>query len=411
MKMFTRCLLGLLLGATPLMAAIETASANTELVPAARLVAPYFDVSGSRRTLLMLTNASKTIDLITTQNGATFETSNKGVHIEFYDKNCNRTDRTVDLSASDIDQLDLAKVPTDLTQDPIIANKQGFIDIDVRTGDAQRDKPGIALNVLMGTVVISDFASDWAIAYPMASSLAGWLPFHPDADFALAVPEAAAILTGANGIGHRVVTGDSNGKATGWGSGYEPFPSRVFVPFYFAEGGPLGTASQLVIAAPADGNWDGLGSAGAERPGQALGTDLMSGTALLFDGCENKTSAFITSHWINNSLGNIFGVNVNQSSWKTALGAACKGSANFPSVDENSVPGAFIGWIDYPNSLSSGLGKPRGMVGLLIESVSVGNKMGDATRLWGDPHDGGREPVGAIGKYSFVDFVPHNDLD
>lgn len=410
MRKFTQCLLGLLLVATPLVAAIETASANTELVPAARLVAPYFDVSGSRRTLVMLTNASNYIDLITTSTGATLATFPKGVHIEFYDKNCNRTDRTVDLSASDVDQLDLAKVPTDLTQDPFIVSKQGFIDLDVRAFDAQRDKPGIALNVLMGTVVISDFSSDFSVAYPMASSLFGFAVGHPDssADLALAFPAAASVPTGSSGIGHVGVTHDANGKATGWGSGYEPFPSRVFVPFYFAEGGPLSTASQLVIAAPADGNWDGSGlgeSPGQALPGVTIGSvtgALMDGTALLFDGCENKLSGQITSHWVNETLGARWGVNVNQSSWKTTLGANCKGSVNFPAVDEAS--GAFVGWIDYPNVALSSVLKPRGMVGVLIESAVISGKgHGDLTRLWGDP-------TNRVPKYSFVDFVPHDDL-
>jgi len=63
MKTFTRWLLVLLLVAVPLMAVIQTASANTELVPASRLVAPYWDVTAGRSTLILLTNVSKSVDL------------------------------------------------------------------------------------------------------------------------------------------------------------------------------------------------------------------------------------------------------------------------------------------------------------------------------------------------------------
>lgn len=394
MRKFTQCLLVLLLAATPLVAVIETASANTELVPAARLVAPYFDVSGNRSTLLLLTNASKNVDLISTAAGASFPVTNaspKGLHLEFYDKGCNRTDRTWDLSAGDVDQLDLRKSPTDFTNDPFIVSKQGFIDIDVRAGDAQRDKNSLQLNVLMGTVVISDSGSDFAIAYPMASSI-------------------GISNTGAGGT---IVTNDSNGTAIAWTGRYEGFPSRVFVPFYFAEGGPTSTTSQLVIAAPTDGNWANTGV--GESPGQSLGTGaLMTGTALLFDACENKTSGFITSHWINSSLSSLFGVNATQVVWNTTKGAACKGSSNFPSVDEAS--GAFIGWVDYPNVLASANGFARGLVGLFIQGAG---KQGDTTRLWGDPSGGGvgltadypAAATAATSGYSLINKVTHNDLN
>jgi hypothetical protein len=45
-----------LLPAAAVLATAGTGMANTELVPAARLVAPYWDISGSRSTLLVLTN-------------------------------------------------------------------------------------------------------------------------------------------------------------------------------------------------------------------------------------------------------------------------------------------------------------------------------------------------------------------
>jgi hypothetical protein len=402
MKTFTRWLLVLLLVAVPLMAVIQPASANTELVPGSRLVAPYWDISGSRNTLIFLTNVSKSVDLTagaTLPSLAGFVPYPRAVHVEFYDKTCTRKDVTIELSAGDIDQLDLKNQPN-LTGDPSLPSGQGWVDIDVRKLDAQRDRDSLQCNVLLGTVVITDSASDFAIAYPAASSI------------------------GSSGREHEfpcyenvIVTHDSNGKAVNWFGRYEPFPSRVFVPFYFAEGGPPDLKSQLVIAAPADGNWFvGQVAGEGESPGQDLGTgSLMAGTALVYDGCENKESQSFSGHWLNGSLSGLFGPKMNQAfppaGWKTP-GSDCKATNNFPSADDD-YSGAFVGWIDLPNTLADSSGTtagavtvPRGLVGLLIEWTTIGKKVGDGTRLWGDPADGDRD-----GQYSLVDEVDHEDLD
>jgi hypothetical protein len=300
------------------------------------------------------------------------------------------------LSAGDIDQLDLKSQP-DLRLDPNLPSGQGWADIDVRENDAQRQRDSIQCNVLVGTVVIVDSAADFAIAYPAASSIgSSW--------------EEEKLFPCFD---RTIVTHDTNGKAVNWSGRYEPFPSRVFVAAYFAEGGPLDVKSQLVIAAPADGNWFvGQVAGEGESPGQDLGTgSLMSGTALVFDGCENKESQSFSGHWINNSLSGLFGPKVNQAfPWKSP-GVNCKAPANFPSTDDD-YSGAFVGWVDLPNTLAdssgtaSGAGPfPRGMAGLLIEWTTIGSKAGDATRLWGDPFDGGRD-----GTYSLVDDVIHDDL-
>lgn len=62
-------------------------AANTELTPAARLVAPFFDISEGRDTFLILTNVSHRVHL----DGTTFLCGPKGadtcgpflVHLEF----------------------------------------------------------------------------------------------------------------------------------------------------------------------------------------------------------------------------------------------------------------------------------------------------------------------------------------
>lgn len=399
MKTLTRWLLALLLVATPMLAVVELASANTELVPASRLVVPYFDISGSRSTLIMLTNVSKSVDLLSVPIGGQ---PARAVHVEFYDKTCSRTDTTIELSASDIDQLNLKILPN-LVGNPSLPTQLGWVDIDVRKGDAQRDKISIQCNVLVGTVIISDSAGDFALAYPAASSVGS------STQSGVTKPCGALVAE----VGGHIVTHDSNGAAVAWSGRYEPFPSRVLVPFFFAEGGPLGMTSQLVIAAPAHGNWDfALG----ESPGQHLGTtgdsppsSLMSGTALFFDGCENKNSFSFGGHYVNGSLGTLFGTPnpANQSSWKTPSPSTCKGVVNFPSVDAD-YSGAFVGWIDLPNTKPT-VAKPRGMVGLLIQPTTIGKKEADTTRLWGDPKDGGRDQ-----NYSLVDDLGtggHDDLN
>jgi hypothetical protein len=370
-------------------------------------VVPYWDISPSRVTFILLTNVSRSIDL-TPLAGLPgiggFVPTPRAVHVEFYDKTCTRSNVTIELSAGDVDQLDLKTQPNLLT-DPSLPSGQGWADIDVREGDAQRQQDSLQCNVLLGTVVITDTASDFAIAYPAASSIGSSGKWNEDAPC----------------FGSTIVTHDENGKAVTWSGRYEPFPGRVFVATYFPEGGPLGLASQLVIAAPADGNWfSNLAPTVAgegESPGQDLGTgSLMGGTALVFDGCENKQSQSFSGHYVNNSLFGLFGLRVNQAfPWETP-GDPCKSTANFPSVDDD-YSGAFVGWIDMPNTVADSSSatitgdtgaptSPRGMVGLLIEHTTIGKLVGDATRLWGDPAYGNR-----YGEYSLVDEVSHADID
>lgn len=403
MKTFTRWLLALLLVATPMLLLVERASANTELVPASRLVAPYWDISGSRTTLFMLTNVSKTVDLLTIPPGAQ---PARGVHIEFYDKTCVRQDITDDLSAGDVDQLDIK------TKGTALPSNFGWADLDVRVLDAQRDKDSIQCNVLLGVVVNADSAGDFAVSYPMAADIGS-------STATSAVPCSSTVA------GASIVTHNQNGTAVTWSGVYEPFPGRVFVPFFFAEGGPAGMKSQLIVAAPADGNWynfaTGLTTLGTgESPGQALAGLatppskvgwLMDGTALFFDGCENKESRSFGGHYIDAALSDItlLGSKAVQEFPWTHPGIDCHHQAFFPSVDDDSgSPGAFVGWVDLPNTLAdnSTAAHPRGMVGILIQNTTIGKKEGDVVRLWGDPSYGGRDA-----HYGLVDDVSHSDLN
>jgi len=455
MRSLTRSLVLLLLvlALVPMGGLIDSASANTELVPAARLVAPFVDISSGRDTFLLLTNVSSFLPLTRTPfsfanigiPGVTISDSlGWGVHLEFYAASCATTSRTIDLTASDIDQLDLLVSPNMVGQLPGGPTTQfqsgvegrGWVDIDIRRSPAAATDQSIQANVLMGTVVISDFAGDFALAYPMASSIG----------------------SAQQGVGGIIV-----GRAPiTWTGRYEPFPPRVFVPAYFAEGTGTGSAAGqvfstfLVIAGPADGNWSGVDSNDAtangntgEPPGQVIGDGGQGGdlinipNSLLFDGCEQRLDRALNGHYINNPLGTIYGaVNLNRANWTVAN---CT-NKSFPGLDELS--GQPVGWVDLPNTLTSkgtttsstrpaasstggiGVNRPRGMVGVFVESVAGGTptafKLGDVTRLWGDCSFTQTESIVAEGKRncetsngistetgdcecSFVDLVCHID--
>lgn len=391
MKSLTKVVLASLLAVAPVVAAVGTASANSELVPASRLAIPYWDINGGRSTLILVTNVSKTVDL-----GAS-ATPTAGVHIEFYDKTCSRTNKTFKLSKGDIDQLDLKSGAFNLTGDPDLPSGLGFADIDVRATPAGTTSASIERNVLMGTVIIADSGGDFAVAYPAASILGS----------------AASGLAGGT-----IVTRNAQGNAAVWTGAYEPLPARVFVPMFFAEGGPASTTSTLAIASPADGNWDSSGF--GEAPGQDLNADangnLIDATVQFWDGCENPESPGIEGHMIFGSLKDLFGNRADQTlfPWKTST--ACTGQ--FPSIDEFS--GAFIGWIDIPNAsvpdfglaglptaAGEGVDAERGMVGVLIQNSG---KQGDATRLWGDPEYNTLGTNPRDGFYSLVDFLNFADI-
>jgi hypothetical protein len=412
MRSWTRSvgLLLVALAAVPMAGVFDVASANTELVPAARLVAPFIDISSGRDTFLLIVNVSPTFPLTRTpfnftnlgNPGVTVGDSvGWGVHLEFYAASCTTNSRTVDMTPSDIDQLDLLVNPNltgQLPGGPTTASQsgvegRGWVDIDVRRTPAAATDPSVQANLLMGTVVISDFANDFALAFPMASSIG----------------------SAAHGLGAVIV---QRSPAILWSGRYEPFPPRVFVPAYFAEGTGTGSAAGqvfstfLAIAGPADGNWSGVDRDGntsvntGEAPGQIIGDGGTGGTlvnapnSLLFDGCEQRIDRPIEGHYINNSLGSIFGaVNLNRANW-TAANCSAK---IFPGLDEFS--GQPVGWVDIPNTALSrgtagssrptssstggiGVNRERGLVGVFVESVAGGTptafKLGDTTRLWGD---------------------------
>lgn len=433
------------------------AAANTELTPAARLVAPFFDISEGRNTFLILTNVSRWVRLdgktfpcrpVTNTDGGTCGPF--GVHLEFYGQSCKRVDIDALLSPGDVDVLDLGSNPAivgssgpggALGSVPLTATGtqsgvagRGWVDIDVRSGAVvQPNSPGVQANVLMGTVIITDAVADTAIEYPMAPSIG----------------------ISDHGLLGRIVQRNAAGRATDWTGRYEPFPRRVFVPSFLAEGVEtsgedhrMGFATFLALAAPADGNWDGSGN--GEAPGQQIGAPgspgepLILTTAIDFDGCESSVSSPFSSHYVNNFLSKFLYSIAPRTLW-TATNCT---NQVYPGRDELS--GQAVGWIDISNQARScdnttpgtgeghcpsyntsdststtftgpgnGTGQPRGLVGVLLQHKGEPETrrhctgklhpcvfttvvpLATATRLWGD-----RTPwQGRQGGGKFPDFA------
>jgi len=422
---------------------VGQASANTELVPASRLVVPFFDISSGRDTFLLLVNASRIIRL----DGTTFPCSTGGtgvcgpygVHLEYYGQSCATINESTFLTPGDIDQFDLALDSTVVNASlpggelgPVTASSsqsgsggRGYIDIDVRFTQGaivQTSDPSVQANVLIGTVIITDSPGDFALAYPMATGIG----------------------TSRYGILGRIVRRDSDGRATGWSGRYEPFPPRTFVPAFFAEGtdasGPnAGTAftAFLAMAGPPDGNWDNSDT--GEAPGQETPGTTINVSTTTFDGCEHSISPGTSSHYVNNFLSKVFPAIPPRTSWLASNCVAGESGTTgaFPGRDflsqiQSGSIGQAVGWIDLPNTAIScdnttagtgggncqgnptysaastsanlrpasagvGVGQRRGVVGILIENVvnsSLNIKLGDVTRLWGDctPWEGRNGP-------------------
>lgn len=439
MKSFSKVAISAMLAIAPMVAA-GTALANTELVPGARLVAPYWDVTGiaggggDRSTLFLLVNVSKTANLQRTAVSADLAgmcnlgntlippvVGNRcGVHLEFYDKDCENVNQSIDLSKHDIDQIDL-NVDSDMTGPRGLNNHVGWVDIDIRKNDATTDDTSIQANVLMGTVVISDAGSGFAVAYPMAASIGS----------------SSGSGGGSNpnaGIGGDIVSRAGGGFANVWSGGYESFPARVFVPMYFAEGtnnGVAGFTSTLAIAGPAQAI--SLG----EAPGQELGTVTVANPAILvnvsvagYDACENPWSDSIDEHYIIGTLDELFAANVTAPFNTTGgIGTCIVSSADVDRKASGAFQGGYIDLKNRARSATTTAGVvsaensfPRGLVGVLVQQTT---NTGDATRLWGDCAYGNStttfgsvqpadlsNPASAAcrTKYSLVDSVNHNDI-
>jgi hypothetical protein len=450
MRSLFRGILVTLAAAALVFGVMAPAFANTELVPASRLIAPFLDISSGRDTFYLITNVSQSLNLnqVAFLNASGTTIGPYGVHLEHYGQSCLRIDESTGLTPTDIDQFDLlvnsvarnaigagqalGSVTASSTQSGVAG--RGWTDIDVRRGSGTLTaSTSVQANVLLGLVVITDAGGDFALAYPMASVIG---------------TSSVTTSTGAAGaIGGPIVTRNAAGTPTLWTGRYEPLPYRLFVPAFFAEGtdstGP--NAGQtfsafLAIAGPPDGNWSNIGN--GEAPGQSTGANATNPNLklnfIIYDGCEKNFSDNKNSHYLNNTYAALFGANTNRANWTTAVCGVA-----FGGRDELSQQA--VGWIDITNTAVScgdgaagcpvltaalnnpnvGVGQPRGMVGITIENVTATNlKIGDVTRLWGDPSPWGNPALIVPGSgvipatcstgvlpcsYSLVDRVNHND--
>jgi hypothetical protein len=427
MKSFRKVAIAAMLAASPVLA-VGAAWANTELVPGSRLVAPYWDISGDRGTLLFLTNVSRKANLQKNADiGQLNGTCNIGgggvgqvgsscaVHLEFYDKTCDNINLTVDLSKQDIDQIDIL-TDSDMGGVRGLASGLGWVDIDIRraiTGSGHTNT-SVRANVLLGTVLISDSGSDFAVAYPMAasqgSSDAGSAPANLD-----------------------IVTRDGQGDANVWSGAFESFPARVYVPMFFAEGlnYTQNFTSTLAVAGPAQAIRFG------EAPGQDLEDDLSTGSideSILIDAevdvvdaCENAQSDDLVNHYIFGTLDELFTNQVTA----PYNGTGTIGTCVYPSGDVDRKASGFFqgGFIDIANNaiahswiggvdVGPGGGNEieRGLVGVLVQQATTATTFrGDATRLWGDcaygtNGAGGNADPGCRRSFSLVEDVSHSDI-
>ena len=437
MMSFRKVAIATMLAVSPVLA-VGAAWANTELVPGSRLVAPYWDISGDRSTLMLITNVSRRANLVRTADVGQISGNcnllspvaatgvagtNCGVHLEFYDKTCTNVDLSIDLTRQDIDQLDLL-TDTDLGGVRGLPSRLGWLDVDVRrayTGSGHSNT-SVQANVLVGTVIISDSGSDFAIAYPMASSQGS----------------SGGTAPQGGGVGSDIVSRSGLGVANKWTGGYESFPARVYVPMFFAEGSNNGATftSTLAIAGPAQA------IDGGEAPGQTLEDDPSTannegilirapGNVDIMDACENAESDTLTGHYIFGTLDELFTQQVT-----APYGSVC---GSYPAGDVDRKTTGFFqgGYIDIPNIIKSNTCSDgnctlntnieRGLVGVLVQSTAT---RGDATRLWGDCSYGNGEggsitvaqatQVNGSGipnsgstcrtAFSLVNTVAHNDL-
>lgn len=350
MTSFRKTVIATMLTVAPVLA-VGTAWANTELIPGSRLVAPYWDISGDRSTLLFLTNVSRRANLQKTADiGQLSGTCNLGptgtlpgipgtscaVHLEFYDKTCDNINLTIDLSKQDIDQIDIL-TDSDMGGVRGLASKLGWVDIDVRraiTGSGHTNT-SVRANVLVGTVLISDSGSDFAVAYPMAAS-------------------QGSSDAGSGASAFDIVSRDGQGDANVWTGAFESFPARVYVPMFFAEGSNNGLTftSTLAVAGPAQSFRNG------EAPGQDLEDDASTGNVNegilidaevdVVDACENAQSDDLVSHYIFGTLDELFTNQVTA----PYNGTGTIGSCVYPSGDVDRKASGFFqgGFIDIANN-------------------------------------------------------------
>ena len=352
------------------------------------------------------------------------------LHFEYYGKSCVSTDETIHMSCADIDLFLLASpdnasgIRPRFAFDGVAQEGRGALDVHLvnngqsdprfrksaEIGDDDRDSTkGGGDESLLGHAIISDISEGWAATYP-----------------------AAAARTTSCGPCAKL---DGGTKI-----GYEPYPMEVFLPFALADpftlvpsapGAPL--RNVLSLWGPSlnpGGNlsntsisldfkwWDGrerffTGSVIAHSLIRPLGGNAIGGLDPPLDSIRFNSANFVCGHTAVAGKAENDGFPRAGTS-ATACGAPDVADTAHPSDNFEATPditnsghqiqsSTAIGWWRFllrrdgqiPSTLNNyisgrideGIARDhsgRGLVGVVLSSTpgSVGNGVGDATRLW-----------------------------
>lgn len=375
------------------------ALANTELVPASRIVFPYIDISSGRETFLLLTNTG---------------TETVFLHLEFYSQKCDRQDTSTKLTRKDLSVVVVSQVSSvaspnfllGVAGNPAVTKQQnvfgiGWLDVDVRAncGGNLRGCDGLQYNGVLGTAVVIDVNRDFAFAYPGAAAQGS--------------SEGSCSLC-------TIVEREPDGTVSNWIGTYETYPSTIFIPAYFAETActpDADLAAFLAIAGPADA-WR------KEGPGDDLGqttgaTALVRTQANLYDGAENSDSDEANAHYVNGQLCNVYDASALRGQYDVVPPFSINTPGAYATADDFQGQINTVGWIEIFSGQRSRFGaaspaglpnnpffsngnnfddsqRNRGLVAVLFEvqdeTITIGEPpvtgavhIGDAIRGWGDP--------------------------
>ncbi len=215
--------------------------------------------------------------------------------LTFYDRTCMTTGHTISLTPKDIAALDLSRLFGGGSTD---AFTQGFVDVVAEQ------------NSLVGVATILNLVEDWAVSYHAAPSkrLPGAVPF-------------------------------------------EPFPSRLALPGFFAQAdGPRHLDGLLILVAP-----------NATRPGGPIASDAVRASFDVVGASGHGISLGAGGHQLILPL---------------------------TFLTDSLPPDEAFAWLTVTNAARDEAGKPLGLVGLFIETLvdpAGGGGMAGAVRLWGMP--------------------------
>lgn len=397
------------------------ALANEELHPGSRLFFPYWDVTGTRVTFLILTrlplfpvdqfqtSTYNTLNNCKPGHTAAFPNPTGGtnltaddVHLEWYGKGCKKRNNLIHMSCADVDLIFLsASNYLTLTEG---TDTVGALDAHFIINNTNEPKNRVHDNSLMGNAVVADSSAGWAAMYPAAAAKSTQCTFCSDLD-------------------------------NGTDVGYEPYPLELFLPFALVDDSQgAGTLSNtLALWAPTffpGGDMEGLSFGvqwdwydGRERRfiGSQGGHSFIKALKSLDVGFStaNTPQTWTCGHSAVGGTGGgpagTTGIAENDGFARDgtnpiACGSTSAGDATHPSDERDNQTSTPIGWWNFNKSSDTagpfvpynGFSQAtRGMVGVVLAATAEGvgttkQSNGDFIRLWHkDPCETG--PRGTIG--------------